>query len=167
MTVHTLIDSPIGPLLATGDFSGDAASGHGNGPAITALYPPGHVRAATPAGTRDDAAFTELRRQLDQYFAGTRRDFDVPLAAVGTAFQEAVWKQLREIAYAETASYSELAQRIGSPRAMRAVGGANARNPISILVPCHRVIGSNGLPVGYAGGLDAKRWLLEHERAHL
>ncbi len=101
--------------------------------------------------------------QLAEYFAGKRRDFDVPLAASGTGFQQRVWRELAKIPYGETRSYGELARALGSPTASRAVGAANGKNPISILVPCHRVIAGSGALTGYAGGVAAKKWLLEHE----
>ena len=107
----------------------------------------------------------DARRQLGEYFEGKRRSFDLSLAPRGTAFQHAVWKQLRAIPYGETISYGTLARRVGNPRAARAVGHANGRNPIAIVIPCHRVIGADGGLVGYAGGLPMKRWLLEHEGA--
>lgn len=108
----------------------------------------------------------EVVRQLDAYFAGKRQDFDLPLSPRGTEFQLEVWQGLRNIPYAHTASYGELARRIGRPRAVRAVGAANGANPLSIIVPCHRVIGSDGSLTGYGGGLEAKQWLLAHERRH-
>ena len=106
----------------------------------------------------------EAVRQLGEYFAGERRDFDLPLDPVGTPFQLTVWAALRDIPYAETINYGQLAGRVGNPHASRAVGLANGRNPISIVVPCHRVIGANGSLTGYGGGLDRKRTLLELER---
>jgi methylated-DNA-[protein]-cysteine S-methyltransferase len=154
--IYTLVESPIGDLLATGD-----------GTSVTGLFTPGHNRTPLPDWTFDNDAFAGLRRQFKEYFAGHRRDFDLPLHATGTAFQEAVWKGLREIEYGRTESYGQLATRVGSPSAVRAVGAANGRNPISIIVPCHRVIGSDGSLTGYAGGIDAKRWLLAHEQANL
>jgi methylated-DNA-[protein]-cysteine S-methyltransferase len=102
--------------------------------------------------------------QLAEYFAGERRDFDLPLAARGTGFQEIVWRALLAIPFGETRSYGQIAKAIGRPSASRAVGAANGRNPISIIIPCHRVIGSTGELTGYGGGMDNKRWLLEHER---
>jgi methylated-DNA-[protein]-cysteine S-methyltransferase len=153
--IYTYVASPIGALLAVGD-------GH----AVTGLYTPGHHRTPDAAWIRDDDAFSELRRQLGEYFDGARTDFDLPLATTGTPFQQSVWHQLARLPYGRTASYAELAVRIGAPRAVRAVGAANGRNPVSIVVPCHRVVGSDGSLTGYAGGLDAKRWLLDHERAH-
>ena len=105
-----------------------------------------------------------LEVQLAEYFEGGRLTFDVPLAPVGTVFQQLAWNALRTIPYGDTISYAEQARRTGRPRAVRAVGGANARNPLPIVVPCHRVVGTSGRLVGFAGGLDRKAWLLEHER---
>ncbi len=106
----------------------------------------------------------EAKRQLLEYFDGTRRGFDLPLAPAGTAFQRRVWDELRRIPYGETISYGELARRIGRPTASRAVGAANGRNPLAIVVPCHRVIGAGGALVGYGGGLPVKETLLAHEQ---
>jgi methylated-DNA-[protein]-cysteine S-methyltransferase len=108
----------------------------------------------------------EAVRQLSEYFAGTRRTFHLPLRLQGTEFQQRVWRELTEIPYGETWSYGQLARRIGNPNASRAVGLANGRNPISILVPCHRVIGADGSLTGYGGGLERKQWLLAHEGLH-
>ena len=113
---------------------------------------------------RPPAALAEARRQLTEYFAGTRRDFALPLAAGGTPFQQRVWEALRRIPYGETISYGELARRIGQPTASRAVGAANGRNPIAIVVPCHRVIGADGTLIGYGGGLPVKEALLSLEQ---
>ena len=113
-----------------------------------------------PTSDASDAA----ARQLSEYFAGDRTDFDLDLAPSGTDFQRKVWTALSQIPYGTTESYGQLALRIGQPTASRAVGLANGRNPIAIVVPCHRVIGSSGTLTGYAGGLERKRWLLEHER---
>ena len=110
-----------------------------------------------------------LRRvadQLAEYFAGERRDFDLPLAAPGTAFQKLVWDALVRIPFGEVRSYGELARTLGRPSGSRAVGAANGKNPIAIIVPCHRVIGANGTLTGYAGGLPTKQWLLEHEQRY-
>jgi methylated-DNA-[protein]-cysteine S-methyltransferase len=119
-----------------------------------------------PAPARDDGAFPDVVEQLSAYFAGALTDFDVELRLEGTAFQRRVWSALTEIPYGETMSYGEVAERIGKPAAFRAVGLANGRNPIAIIVPCHRVIGSSGALVGYGGGLDRKRLLLDLERSH-
>ena len=111
-----------------------------------------------------DAVLYEAKRQLEEYFAGTRREFDVPLGMEGTEFQKKVWRALTEIPYGETRSYSEIAQQVGSPKAARAVGMANHVNPIPVIVPCHRVVGKGGSLVGYAGGINMKTALLELER---
>jgi methylated-DNA-[protein]-cysteine S-methyltransferase len=149
---HTTIDTPIGPLLAAADAGG----------ALTGLW---FDRAPAADSRRDDAPFAALREQLDAYFAGDLVDFDVTTAAAGTAWQRDVWSALAAVPYGDTLSYGELAQRLGRPSAARAVGAANGRNPLSIVVPCHRVIGASGALTGYAGGLSRKEWLLRHERA--
>jgi len=105
-----------------------------------------------------------VRLQLEEYFAGTRTVFELPVAPAGTAFQQRVWDELQRIGFGETVSYGELAARIGRPGSARAAGSANAANPVSIIIPCHRVIGTDGSLTGYGGGLEAKRRLLEHER---
>lgn len=115
----------------------------------------------------DDNAFPDAVEQLAEYFAGERTEFDLPLEMEGTAFQRTVWSALREIPYGETCSYGEIARNIGSPAAFRAVGLANGHNPISIIVPCHRVIGANGSLTGYGGGLERKRLLLDLEKSRM
>jgi methylated-DNA-[protein]-cysteine S-methyltransferase len=154
---YTLIDSPLGELVALGEDDG-----------LTGLYLPTGKNAVRPPAnaTRDDAAMADVRAQLDEYFAGTRQRFELRLAPRGTTFQLRVWQALRAIPYAQTTSYGKTAVEVGEPNAARAVGLANGRNPISIIVPCHRVIGANGSLVGYGGGIDAKRWLLAHEAKH-
>ena len=117
-----------------------------------------------PAGASPPAALRDAELQLAQYFEGTRRHFDLPLSAEGTPFQRRVWDELRRIPFGETISYGELARRIGRPTASRAVGAANGRNPIAIVVPCHRVIGADGTLIGYGGGLPVKQALLALER---
>lgn len=112
----------------------------------------------------DHPVLVQARRELDEYFAGDRTDFDVPLDPQGTDFQKAAWEVLRTIPYAQTMTYAEQARRLGDANKARAVGAANGRNPLSIVVPCHRVIGSSGALTGFAGGLDTKHWLLEFER---
>ena len=149
---HSYLDSPIGPLLLTG-----------NPDALTGLYLAEHARITVPLGTRDDSAFAEPVRQLGEYFAGERRTFELPLAPSGTPFQRRVWQLLQGIGYGERRTYGELAAELGNPNAARAVGLANGRNPISIVVPCHRVVGSSGALTGYAGGLTNKQWLLDFE----
>ena len=110
--------------------------------------------------------FSECIRQLDEYFSGFRTEFALKLDPEGTAFQKRVWSELARIPFGETISYQELANRLGDPKAVRAVGGANGKNPIAIIVPCHRVIGASGKLVGYGGGMERKKWLLQHEAAH-
>jgi methylated-DNA-[protein]-cysteine S-methyltransferase len=158
MTTYTHIPSPVGELLLVGDgsvLSGVYMEEHRRGPAVD------------PAWQRDDSAFPDARAQLAEYFAGERREFDLALDPVGTAWQRRVWDELTRIPYGQTASYGELAAIVCTPAAARAVGAANARNPISIVVPCHRVVGAAGRLTGYAGGVERKRWLLDHERGAL
>jgi methylated-DNA-[protein]-cysteine S-methyltransferase len=152
----TAMESPVGTLTLT------AVDGR-----LTGLHMDGqrHAPASSADWERDDAGLAGVVEQLDAYFAGGREAFDVPLDLVGTEFQRSVWAGLLEIPYGETMSYGELARRVGRPGASRAVGLANGRNPVAIIVPCHRVIGANGTMTGYGGGLDRKVWLLEHERA--
>ena len=157
-TWYCIAPSPLGELLLTHDCEG-----------LSALYMEAHETwpQKRPDWIWDEAPFREVRAQLDAYFAGARRHFDLPLALAGSAFQRRVWAALMEIPYGSTISYGELAKRIGDANASRAVGLANGRNPVSIIVPCHRVIGANGNLTGYGGGLDNKRWLLRHEGALL
>lgn len=121
---------------------------------------------APPAPEQASPVLAATAAQLAEYFAGVRRDFELPIAPRGTGFQAIVWRALVAIPYGETRSYGELARGIGRPAASRAVGAANGKNPISIIVPCHRVIAASGGLTGYAGGLAAKRWLLAHELRH-
>ena len=116
------------------------------------------------ADSQTRSLLQQTAEQLRQYFAGERQTFNLPLAAPGTAFQQQVWQQLTRIPFGQTQSYGELAQKLGNKNAMRAVGAANGRNPIAIIVPCHRVIGADGKLTGYAGGLGRKIWLLQHEQ---
>ncbi len=153
-------DSPVGrlQLIARGD-------------ALAGLYFPDRIparvaarvtdRAATP---RETAVLDAVRRQLDEYFAGRRLSFDLALDPIGTTFQQCVWTALLDIPFGETVSYAAIARGVGRAAAIRAVGAANGANPVSIIVPCHRVIGSNGRLTGYGGGLGVKEWLLAHER---
>ena len=151
---YTRFDSPIGELLAVGD-----------GQALRGLYMHNPKKPIAPDAAWEERAhpFAELREQLAAYFAGRRQDFDIPLKTVGSPFQRRVWDALREIPYGETQSYGRLASRIGVPGSPRAVGVANARNPICVIVPCHRVIGADGSLTGFAGGLERKRLLLDLE----
>ncbi len=152
---YTVLDSPVGPLMLAGDES-----------ALRELwFLQGRQRQApNPAWTESARAFAEPVRQLKAYFAGRLKTFTCAVDPGGTAFQARVWTALREVAYGETISYGELARRIGDPKAVRAVGLANGANPISIVIPCHRVIGADGTLVGYGGGLPIKRALLSLEQ---
>ena len=150
---YTVQPSPVGELLVVID---------GNG-ALTDLRFD-DAGASPPSGAvRDDAALAPVACQLDEYFTGARRSFDVRLSPSGTPFQRAVWDALRDVPYGETATYGEIAARVGRPTASRAVGAANGANPIAIVVPCHRIVGANGTLTGYGGGLDRKRLLLDLE----
>lgn len=153
---HTTIDSPIGTLTLV-------AEGH----TLIAVYMNEHLRRPgdEALGDFDPAVFGPAHEQLDEYFAGERTAFQLDLAPSGADFQHRVWDMLRQIPYGETRSYGDLARELGDVSLAREVGAANARNPISIIVPCHRVIGSDGKLVGYAGGLERKRFLLELEGA--
>ncbi|WP_445679925.1 methylated-DNA--[protein]-cysteine S-methyltransferase [Radicibacter daui] len=122
-----------------------------------------NARSLPKGGRRDDGAIAHVKTEVDEYFAGARKDFTLPLAADGTPFQKQVWAELCRIPFGETISYLTLATRVGDPGAARAVGHANGRNPIGLIVPCHRVIGANGTLTGYAGGLPLKQALLEFE----
>lgn len=121
--------------------------------------------ADSPASNTGNALTRQTVSQLKEYFAGQRQQFSIPLAASGTPFQQQVWRALTQIVFGQTASYLDIAQAIDNPKAVRAVGAANGRNPIPIIVPCHRVIGRNGKLTGFTGGLDKKKWLLQHEQA--
>lgn len=151
MLAYTIVDSPIGPLTVTA-----------NERAVTYLSFSGVFQP----GARKE--FTSVLRgaaaQLAEYFKGTRREFDLPLEYPGTPFQESVWNALRAIPYGETRSYLDIAVAVGNPKACRAVGAANGKNPIALIIPCHRVIGSNGSLTGFGGGLDVKDRLLALEK---
>lgn len=155
-TYTSTLDTSFGPILLCGD-----------GDFLTGLHFPGHKHWAglDPTWQRDDTRFAAAREQLTEYFAGQRREFDVPVRLHGTSFQQCVWQELTRIPHGVTITYAELARRIGRPTATRAVGAANGRNPVSIIVPCHRVIGASGELTGYGGGLDNKRRLLDLEGA--
>lgn len=151
--ISTIYDSPVGPLTL---ISNGAALEH------LEFENPRYAYAPAPAGK--DKILDETRRQLDQYFAGKLKEFDLPLAPQGTAFQKRVWQALLTIPYGATRTYGQQAAVIGQPKASRAVGLANGRNPISIIVPCHRVIGSTGSLTGYGGGMERKKYLLDLEQ---
>jgi methylated-DNA-[protein]-cysteine S-methyltransferase len=155
---YTQIESPLGPLLLAADYAGLRQILFVNGR---------HPAHPDPSWTENPAIFTETIRQLHAYFAGKLEQFDLSLAPEGTPFQLDVWRRLCDIPFGETISYGELARRIGNPNASRAVGLANGSNPIPIVIPCHRVIGSNGKLTGYGGGLPIKEKLLALERRQL
>ncbi|WP_432071803.1 methylated-DNA--[protein]-cysteine S-methyltransferase [Streptomyces wuyuanensis] len=152
---HTVTDSPYGPLTLVATDSG-----------LSGLYmtEQRHRPGEETFGDPDPRPFREVIRQLDAYFAGELREFDLPLHLVGTAFQRTVWEQLLLIPYGETRTYGELAGALGNPGASRAVGLANGRNPVGIIIPCHRVVGASGSLTGYGGGLARKQRLLAFER---
>lgn len=153
-TYYCYHKTPIGKLLLAGD--GDSLSLLG--------FPRGKMQRQHESGwVKDSAAFVTIAQQLDEYFAGNRVSFTVPLKPVGTEFQEQVWHALTQIPYGVTWSYGELARHIGRPKASRAVGAANGLNPIPVIIPCHRVIGSNGKLTGFGGGLQTKEYLLDLE----
>jgi len=154
---YSYFDSPIGPLLLNG--SRDHLEG--------LYFSSGKkARGADESWERADEPFLRVKKQLKEYFAGERKVFDLALAPKGTDFQLSVLAALQDIPYGETCSYADIAQRIGNARAVRAVGSANGNNPIALIIPCHRVIGSNGSLTGFGGGLDTKRYLLDLELSH-
>jgi methylated-DNA-[protein]-cysteine S-methyltransferase len=152
MRTKTVVDSPLGTLTLVAE---DAV--------LAGLYMYEHRHAPTLDLPESKAGLPAVREQLSAYFARDLKEFDLPVAVSGSPFQEQVWAALRTIPYGETWSYRELAEAIGRPSAFRAVGLANGRNPVSIVVPCHRVVGADGSLTGYGGGLAAKEWLLSHE----
>ncbi|AIE83551.1 methylated-DNA--[protein]-cysteine S-methyltransferase [Fimbriimonas ginsengisoli] len=154
-TYYDTLSTPIGELLLIANEAGE----------LTHLYTGQGSKwlSRHPGAERDPKRLAPAKTQLSEYFEGKRRTFDLPLGAAGSEFQHRVWEALMEIPFGETRSYGQLAAQLGVPNASRAVGRANATNPIGIIVPCHRVIGSNGTLTGYAGGLPTKEWLLRHE----
>jgi methylated-DNA-[protein]-cysteine S-methyltransferase len=155
---HTIMDSPLGELTLVSDDG-----------ALTGLYYPGHWYLPDPAtfGVRRQSGFEDVEGQLAEYFAGERTAFELPTSTAGDEFQERVWELIARIPYGETTTYGELARELGEPAIARTVGGAVGRNPLSIVVPCHRVVGKDGKLTGYAGGLERKRLLLDLEGAAL
>ncbi|QFR01247.1 methylated-DNA--[protein]-cysteine S-methyltransferase [Streptomyces phaeolivaceus] len=152
---HTVVDSPYGPLTLVADDG-----------VLCGLYmtEQRHRPPEESFGPRDDTLFTETEEQLEAYFAAESKEFTVELRLRGTPFQRSVWEQLVRIPYGETRSYGDLADALGNPKASRAVGLANGKNPVGIIVPCHRVVGSDGSLTGYGGGTERKRRLLDFER---
>ena len=151
---YTTLESPVGTLLLAGDSQALR---------MVSFQSSKHAEPPQADWKQDKAPFAEVIRQLRAYFRGERKEFDLPLAPEGTEFQLRVWNRLRTIPYGETISYAQLAERIGNPKAVRAVGLANGSNPIPIIIPCHRVIGSDGSLTGFGGGLPTKKMLLELE----
>lgn len=156
---YSILESPIGDLMLVADDS-----------ALTGLYFVGcdHVPAASQHWKVDaqHAVFRQAARQLQEYFARKREDFSLPLRLSGTEFQEKIWRQIALIPFGETVSYTDLAERAGAPRAIRAAGTTTGRNPISIIIPCHRIVGKNGSMCGFAGGLEKKQRLLKLENSN-
>jgi methylated-DNA-[protein]-cysteine S-methyltransferase len=159
MRSHAVVDSPCGPLTLVAQ--GDALCG-------LYMVQQRHRPDELTFGEPDPGAaiFARAETELKEYFAGQRHEFELPLTFVGTPFQQLVWAELRKIPYGTTTSYGELADRLGKPAASRAVGLANGKNPVGIIVPCHRVVGANGSLTGYGGGLERKRYLLDFEQEH-
>lgn len=155
MRTHSFVDSPLGPLTLV-DQDG----------ALAGLYMTEQRHLPDPSrhGPRNDLALPQVREQLEGYWAGTLQTFALELRVTGTPFQQKVWMALALIPYGETWTYGVLAAEIGQPSASRAVGMANGKNPVSVIVPCHRVVGSGGSLTGYGGGLERKKWLLDHEQ---
>lgn len=160
-TVHFPTVDPTRELAGIRHTEQSLPIGDLKSPALTLI----EMSAEIPTAIAD--MLQRAVEQLQQYFAGSRQSFDLPLTATGTAFQQQVWQQLCSIAYGHTESYGALALQLGNKNAMRAVGAANGRNPIAIIVPCHRVIGADGKLTGYAGGLNRKLWLLQHEQFYI
>ena len=154
MTHYTLHSSPLGELhltMSSGQLTGLWMAEEKHTPCLDAQW------------QHNAAPFSQVRKQLDEYFGGKRQSFSLDIFTTGTSFQKSVWQQLQKIPYGKTASYSEIAAAIGNARATRAVGSANGKNPISIIIPCHRVIAASGAIGGYSGGIANKKWLLNHE----
>jgi methylated-DNA-[protein]-cysteine S-methyltransferase len=149
---HTRVPSPLGDLMLVATPVG-----------LCGLYFVDRIDARVPLGTADPAPFNVAVAQLEEYWAGRRHTFELVLDPFGTSFQRAVWTAIAGIPYGATVTYAEIAVAVGRPRAARAVGAATGHNPLSIVVPCHRVVGRDGRLTGYGGGLDRKRWLLAHE----
>lgn len=154
---YSYMDSPIGRLMLAGERHRLMVIGFSSG---------NKARGAEAGWHRSDEMFTTAKRQLDEYFAGKRQHFDLELAPQATPFQAGVLAALCEIPYGQTRSYKDIAIAVGNPKAVRAVGGANGNNPLPIVIPCHRVVGSNGSLTGFGGGVETKRFLLDLERSH-
>jgi methylated-DNA-[protein]-cysteine S-methyltransferase len=157
MMFYSYMDSPVGRLLLAGDDDKLKVIGFSSG---------NKARGAAADWERFDEPFRAVKKQLEQYFAGERHQFELDLAPDATPFQSQVLEALQQIPYGETCSYQDVAVSVGNPKAVRAVGGANGNNPIPIVIPCHRVVGSDGSLTGFGGGLDNKRFLLDLERRY-
>lgn len=153
MIRYCYIDSPIGKLLLRGR----------DGIVEELHFPKSSKKPTIDLGTKDETSFGEVIQQLNEYFQGKRKNFDLQISPSGTPFQEKVWQELQNIPYGQAVSYSFIAEKIGNPKGSRAVGMANNKNPIPIIIPCHRVIGKDGSLTGFGGGLDTKRFLLDLE----
>lgn len=153
---HRFVDSPFGPLTLVVDAAGALAR-------ISTLDQK-HLPSTASFGELDDSVADEAAGQLAEYFSAKRCEFDLELSPVGTPFQRRVWAELQRIPFGETATYGQIAERLGAPKSARAVGAAVGRNPLLIVVPCHRVVAASGDLIGFAAGIDTKRWLLAHER---
>ena len=162
MTVMTPYQSPFGTLEIEASAEGISAI---RWPASSATNEQDPCLTIDPAGSSEDALLETAKTQLDEYFQGARKGFELPLSLTGTPFQQLVWNALKAIPYGTTASYGAIANAIGRPRAVRAVGRAIGCNPVPLIIPCHRVIGAGGKLTGFSGGLDRKRWLLQRENA--
>ena len=152
-TFYATMPSPAGELLLRASVDG-----------LTGVFFPGEGLVPALDWELDPPRFAVAMNQLKEYFAGERTEFSLPLAALGTPFQQRVWTELLGVRYGTTITYTELARRVGHPRSVRAVSGANGRNPICVIVPCHRVVGVHGSLTGYSAGVETKRWLLDFER---
>lgn len=158
------MNSPIGPLTIVASEQGVCHLHFGSIESIHSTLRAKLLKLGMSGEWQEcSETLAQAKEQVDEYFNGSRQTFDVPVDLHGTLFQKRVWNALREIQYGETQSYKQIAEAIGAPKAVRAIGGANNRNPVPIIIPCHRVIGSNGSMVGYGGGLDKKEKLLTHE----
>ncbi len=166
MIAHTIFDTPVGKMRAAATDEGICLFDFQYRKSIDSIVQRITSTAGDELGDADHPHFKVLKQQMDEYFLGTRKEFSVPLHMLGTPFQLRVWNGLLNIPYGETRSYKEQSVFLGDEKAIRAVAGANGENGIAIIIPCHRVIGSNGSLTGYGGGLQRKKWLLDHERKH-
>jgi AraC family transcriptional regulator, regulatory protein of adaptative response / methylated-DNA-[protein]-cysteine methyltransferase len=162
----TKIETPLGEMIAGATDDGVCLLGFSDGLSLTREYECLSKHLKTEVGEGENSYLTELRKELKEYFDGQRKEFNIPLVTVGSDFQKSVWKELLNIKYGKTRTYNEQAISMNNPLLIRAVANANGMNRIAIIIPCHRVIGSDGSLTGYAGGLHRKKWLLDHEKKH-